>query len=479
MHDDDDRNMTMNNSYFGNDDSLLGPNHKFYYDDSLYNDDEQFKPASSKRFYVGLAIGLILFVLIAIGLFWIIVYIPTNKFEFNRKSTVYESNSPIPIYQEHKNYKNFLFGPEQVNSSVLWVDSNTPFNAGYIKIKPVQENNRNGRVITNSTVQVVREVITRHEFKFGKVVPTTTQVPATTTIQTTSTILTTMKIQSTEATKEAGTENKFHSTNYSPDIDGSSINLVKMARTVHSNELFSTCDEYKKAGIMDNGIYSFKLGNSTVKGQCDMSSRKGPFLVLQRRTSNEVSFSNRYYSEYEKGFGNLQNNHWFGLSNLYEYQKLSGNNFLLRIELRENDCLEDCTSNRPTYHWGEYKMSISGPSEKYRLTITFITGNSTYTNSNKVRDVFSEVSNQVEFSTIDQDNDSKKGISCVSYKGHGAWWHQACTHVSLNGDYANENSNKKGGIIWYKANDWRSGNLEKAYYIYPKATLMLVKPFPN
>ena len=62
-----------------------------------------------------------------------------------------------------------------------------------------------------------------------------------------------------------------------------------------------------------------------------------------------------------------------------------------------------------------------------------------------------------KFSTRDQDNDARSGVSCaVRYKG--GWWYGDCYYSNLNGHYyhtGNYTSTYVDGVVWKHWKGWR------------------------
>jgi len=70
----------------------------------------------------------------------------------------------------------------------------------------------------------------------------------------------------------------------------------------------------------------------------------------------------------------------------------------------------------------------------------------------------------VKFSTLDQDNDSRRKDCAGTTKG--AWWFVNCSHASLNGEYIRGGqAGKNKGINWEK--------FKGDYYSMKTASMML------
>ena len=77
---------------------------------------------------------------------------------------------------------------------------------------------------------------------------------------------------------------------------------------------------FSSAPQIISGVYSVTnfCGNTkaVAQGYCDAASGGGGWLVIQRRQDGSVSF-NRGWTEYEKGFGNLNGEFWYGLQPMH------------------------------------------------------------------------------------------------------------------------------------------------------------------
>ena len=158
-----------------------------------------------------------------------------------------------------------------------------------------------------------------------------------------------------------------------------------------------------------------------INGYCDTLTDGGGWLVVQRRTNGSESF-HRNWNDYEKGFGSLTGELWYGLRALHcltQHEKWE-----LRI---------DFTFDNGTKSFMHYNHFRVGPAtDNYRLSIlgfTGITPIDPFTNHNI---------NAQQFTTYDRDNDELKGRNCAD-DGHGnesgGWWHNSCNHINLNYNY--------------------------------------------
>ncbi|CAC5391453.1 Fibrinogen-like protein A,Ryncolin-4,Angiopoietin-related protein 1,Ficolin-2,Ryncolin-1,Tenascin-R,Fibrinogen-like protein 1,Ficolin-1,Tenascin-X,Ryncolin-3,Fibroleukin,Fibrinogen C domain-containing protein 1,Ryncolin-2,Angiopoietin-related protein 6,Techylectin-5B,Angiopoietin-related protein 2,Microfibril-associated glycoprotein 4,Fibrinogen alpha chain,Ficolin-1-A,Tenascin,Angiopoietin-4 [Mytilus coruscus] len=189
------------------------------------------------------------------------------------------------------------------------------------------------------------------------------------------------------------------------------------------------------------GVYRISPDDShTFKVRCEA----GGWTVIQKRFNGVTEFY-RNWKDYEKGFGDLNQEFWLG--NKYIALLTSRGNHELRIDL------EDWNGEKKYALFKSFR--VGDQSTNYRLTISGYSGNAgdsmTYHNN-------------MPFSTYDRENDSSS-LNCAAYSTlKGAWWYKACWRSSLNGKYAESSS--KGGIKYMA---WkRSRNLKKSSMMIKK-----------
>ena len=158
---------------------------------------------------------------------------------------------------------------------------------------------------------------------------------------------------------------------------------------------------------------------STTSVFCDTKTADGGWTVIQRRKDGSVDF-NRPWSDYEKGFGDLNGEFWYGLKNM---------NCLTQIgqwELRVD--FEFKNKTRSYLHYNVFK--VGSVTYEYPLTISGFTG---ITPTDPL-----SVHNGMKFSTYDNDND-KHPQNCAAYvenvKDNGGWWYKQCWNINLNYQY--------------------------------------------
>ena len=151
-------------------------------------------------------------------------------------------------------------------------------------------------------------------------------------------------------------------------------------------------------------------GSQEIHVHCDMETDGGGWIVIQRRITNGIVNFTRNWENYVNGFGDLDGEFWIGLNNIY--QLINQQEVELQFSVW-NDAQSGITWNYQTFR-------ISGPENKYRLTVGGGTGDG---------DDRLAYHNGQYFSTYDHNND---GNNCA-YEYQGGWWYNNCHHSNLNG----------------------------------------------
>ena len=154
---------------------------------------------------------------------------------------------------------------------------------------------------------------------------------------------------------------------------------------------------------------------------CDTTTADGGWTVIQRRQDGSVDF-NRPWADYEKGFGDLNGEFWYGLKAINCLTQTG------QWELRVDFEFENKT--RSYLHYNIFK--VGDTDAKYQLMIDGFTGITP-------TDPFSTGShNGRAFSTYDDDNDPSShncALQVNNAKGNGGWWHHNCWNINLNLNY--------------------------------------------
>ena len=149
-----------------------------------------------------------------------------------------------------------------------------------------------------------------------------------------------------------------------------------------------------------------------MQARCNMDSNDGGWTVLIRRTPDvdKRENFNREWDDYEKGFGNLTGEFWYGLKNMHCLT--SRESMEVEVEMSKTD------GTKLVLPYDNFR--VDGPSTSYTLYV-----------SGKQHNGFDFMGyhNGMKFTTKDRDND-KYGGDCVT-TGRGGWWYNACYHSQL------------------------------------------------
>jgi len=145
---------------------------------------------------------------------------------------------------------------------------------------------------------------------------------------------------------------------------------------------------------------------------CDMNTDDGGWIVIQRnKKGSKVNFNNKNWNDYEKGFGNLNTEFWYGLASIHCLTQRG--QWEMRVDYQFNN------KTWSYYHYNQF--SVGSASEKYPLTVGEFTGVGT--------DYFTS-HNGLKFTTTDNDNDKIRGNCAASYKS--GWWYSTCYDININ-----------------------------------------------
>ena len=143
-----------------------------------------------------------------------------------------------------------------------------------------------------------------------------------------------------------------------------------------------------------------------------MINDHGGWIVIQRNRKNSLVNFNRDWAGYEKGFGNLTTDFWYGLEEIHCLTQRG--QWEMRVDYQKND---------KTWSYLHYnQFSVGSASKKYPLTVGGFTGVGT--------DQFtSHPLNGMKFSTPENDNDiHSRGSNCAA--GHkSGWWYNGCSNI--------------------------------------------------
>ena len=143
-----------------------------------------------------------------------------------------------------------------------------------------------------------------------------------------------------------------------------------------------------------------------------MDSNDGGWTVLIRRTPDVDIRENfdREWADYEKGFGNLTGEFWYGLKNMHCLT--SRESVEVEVEVSKTD------GTKLVLPYGNFR--VDGPSTSYTLYVS--------DKKHNEFDFLGNYHNGRKFSTKDRDNDLSSG-SCAG--SNGGWWFNACYDTFL------------------------------------------------
>ena len=215
--------------------------------------------------------------------------------------------------------------------------------------------------------------------------------------------------------------------------------VLVSATTVDGSVIDNCCSVTAKGNYFATkrpspGIYTIRdpcsttTSGHTAQGYCDTLTDGGGWIVIQRRIQGVNEDFNRFWWEYELGFGNLQTEFWYGLHSLHCLT--SKGEWELWIDLT-------FANGTDTYlHYNHF--SVGSPNTNYTLSISGFTGITPWDPFNsRFR---SSRLNRQQFTTRDRDNDENNDRNCAvdayGVNATGGWWHSYCFDINLNYNYA-------------------------------------------
>ena len=161
-----------------------------------------------------------------------------------------------------------------------------------------------------------------------------------------------------------------------------------------------------------SGVYKLNKGTfNSADVYCDMNTTTGGWIVIQRNKKDSLVNFNKNWTDYEKGFGELNTEFWHGLESMHCLTQRG--QWEMRVDYQFSN------GSRSYLHYKQFRVESS--SAKYQLIIGGFTGVG--------RDEFA-YHNKMYFSTLDNDNDNRGG-NCADGNKSG-WWFNSCDHINLN-----------------------------------------------
>ena len=191
-------------------------------------------------------------------------------------------------------------------------------------------------------------------------------------------------------------------------------NLLKVFK---NKCIIKSCCEVKfiSSDYGPSGVYRMSRGafGSDFNVYCDLVTDGGGWIVIQRnKDHSSVSFKNRNWADYEKGFGDLNTEFWYGLEKIHYLTKKG------QWEMRVDYQFDNGTWSYLHYN----QFSVGSASEEYPLTVGGFTG--VGTDWPAVHQL-----SGTKFSTPDNDNDNEARYHCAYNSG---WWYNKCNVNNIN-----------------------------------------------
>ena len=197
---------------------------------------------------------------------------------------------------------------------------------------------------------------------------------------------------------------------------------LKQLHTAFNDIAFKTCCDINALFLVTKppAVYQMQCwcgGKwSTTRAFCDTTTADGGWTVIQRRKDGSVDF-NRPWSDYEKGFGDLNGEFWYGLKSMNCLTQTG--QWEMRVDF------EFQNKTRSYLHYNVFK--VGSATDEYPLTISGFTG------ITPTDPFYTHHHNGKKFTTYDNDNDRNSG-NCANF-AQGGWWHNSCWQINLNLKY--------------------------------------------
>ena len=119
-----------------------------------------------------------------------------------------------------------------------------------------------------------------------------------------------------------------------------------------------------------SGVYKISRGSfgNAVDAYCDMTTDDGGWIVIQRNRKDSVVNFRRTWAEYEKGFGDLHTEFWYGLKEIHDLTQEG--QWEMRVDYQRE-------SDKSWYYLHYDQFSVGSASEEYPLTVEGYTGDDT------------------------------------------------------------------------------------------------------
>lgn len=147
---------------------------------------------------------------------------------------------------------------------------------------------------------------------------------------------------------------------------------------------------------------------------CDMTTDNGGWTVIHRRVNGSVDFY-RNWTEYKNGFGLADHEYWIGNEMLHTLTSLKPQELRVDMGRFNGEKAYALYSN----------FSVGDEASKYKLEVNGYSGNAGDSLN---------ASNNMMFTTMDQDNDIYSGSNCAIVLQSAGWFFY-CSYANPNGQY--------------------------------------------
>ena len=167
--------------------------------------------------------------------------------------------------------------------------------------------------------------------------------------------------------------------------------------------------------FLASGVYKINKGtfDKDALAYCDMVTDGGGWIVIQRNKRSSIVNFNRQWVDYEKGFGDLNTEFWYGLEELHCLTQRG--QWEMRVDYQQ-------TNKTWSYlHYNQF--SVGSANDEYPLTVGGYSGS--------IPSDRALYHNGMKFSTPDNDNDESSSLNCAASIKSGNWY-KSCYNIDLN-----------------------------------------------
>ncbi|XP_066933175.1 ficolin-2-like [Clytia hemisphaerica] len=207
------------------------------------------------------------------------------------------------------------------------------------------------------------------------------------------------------------------------------------------------CKDWKDAGYTQTGVYTIRIeGFRLVDVKCEMDFEDGGWIIMQQRFDGSVDF-HLFWDDFKEGFGDLNGEFWLGNEIVHQLTKNGDYEWYFKATAFDGDVGES----------RYFPFVVDNEATNYLSTATKLSG-------------ISSLTNNVQFTTRERDNDPRGAFNCAFKYGNdkgGGFWYGACGAFYPNGEY----HNSVGGT-YQKYVYW---NNYRGYSESLKETIMMIR----